>query len=658
MESSQTSDDINNSTLRFNINIHLILSQSHLSNGVEERDYAQYRSYCTRRLSRLRHAKSVRRDLSFSSSGYNRERAKNNTKRVRGGRHAFHPRRDIYLMDGSKHVNYVLVLIYDAERAWAHSMELKDHYERICSSSCKSDGEKKRSVALITKRSAGLNSIKKHSLRRLARAVGFANKLEMLTSETCNNKTVLEARAYVTWMRGNEYMSFSNWELACKAYTSAMSLCKILSTDGEEGSGTKIFSSRVTDVIGPCLQYCQNKLNRAFEYLDIDTPILASDSYNKYSSLKLDFTSERKSIIFSLQSKPMSIISFRGSEIGIENEKLRLVLVKISSLKCEVYNILKGCDGFVNDEKRINSTDLVGGKFLTLICAFEQAATIMMEDIRKYENMISDSFVNVRICQSRNLLVYIRYQKLKLLITRNERVADRLREEDRSEHYTHLCGRVNSRKRIEEIAFLYDVILEDTQNIVTLLSDVDKDAYEQLEEDIILEALANLHRILSLRCYYIGRICASISTPKFQNAIALFEHALFLAKRAVEEIEACAEMERSNHYIQTMVDLGKEISVFKCRSQICSYLFQHGNFGSLNISRGTLLHHLNEFECNSLIYQLTDFPLSLKFVLCKPTFFDITNNIVYALPREELQKFICLYSQKKKKGILRWILRA
>merc|ERR1712151_1362084 len=120
---------------------------------------------------------------------------------------------------------------------------------------------------------------------------------------------------------------------------------------------------------------------------------------------------------------------------------------------------------------------------------------------------------------------------------------------------------------------------------------------------------------------------------------------------------ACVEMESSDYYIHTMIDLGKEISVFKCRSKICSYLFQCCKCVPFN-ENSNLLHHLDDFNCNSLIYQLTDVPPRLKPISCKPNFFDITSNFVQVLPKEELQKLKEIYSENGPRTMLKWILRS
>merc|ERR1712071_81759 len=97
---------------------------------------AQYRSYCTRRLSRLRHSKPFRTELYKITKIYESNIGTNVSKATKGARHAFKPApyyRDesLSLEVAKTNENFMLAELISAERAWCHALELKVEYDDI-----------------------------------------------------------------------------------------------------------------------------------------------------------------------------------------------------------------------------------------------------------------------------------------------------------------------------------------------------------------------------------------------------------------------------------------------------------------------------------------------------------------------------------------------
>jgi hypothetical protein len=96
--------------------------------------------------------------------------------------------------EANQHVNHLLVALFQAERGWAHAMELK------------ALGETKQKNQHTPKRH--------YFLRRLHKAVKHAKYLEQLASATADDRTSLESQLYFHWMNGNYSLETSDWRVS------------------------------------------------------------------------------------------------------------------------------------------------------------------------------------------------------------------------------------------------------------------------------------------------------------------------------------------------------------------------------------------------------------------------------------------------------------
>lgn len=141
--------------------------------GVPIGDYSSYRSYCTRRLRRLRSA--VPQLLSHASKY---AEVKSNR------RHGFCPRKD---PEDITHENIVWNYLFLAERAWAHAM--------------------------ISNES-----------RRFNKAAKWAVLLQDAADRSADESTQLQARGYAAWMQGNAALAHKDFGTA-HGYYSTCSKC-------------------------------------------------------------------------------------------------------------------------------------------------------------------------------------------------------------------------------------------------------------------------------------------------------------------------------------------------------------------------------------------------------------------------------------------------
>lgn len=181
---------------KFSLAVHRVIDSNQASHGLRHDDYKQYHAYCTRRLSRLRHARPVRRDLVHSAVYVSGAKTRRN---------AYCPRNNTKL----DHENALWVVLLGAERAWAHSCELKALMGTSGkSSTLAAEHEKSRSSP---------GKIRRHALRRLKRAKQLATQFQELAEQAGDERTIVEAKAYGGWMRGNWGLEVGDWKVRSKS---------------------------------------------------------------------------------------------------------------------------------------------------------------------------------------------------------------------------------------------------------------------------------------------------------------------------------------------------------------------------------------------------------------------------------------------------------
>jgi hypothetical protein len=147
-----------------------LIKTAQTQNGLRHNDFDRYAQYCTRRLSRIRHAGSV--DFTY------------------GKGKAFVPK--TLTAEQVTDVRHLQIPLMNAERAWAMSQKYQQDI---------SDG-------------SGLAKDRYHPIQRLRKAVKWANLLESLTAERGDARAELETQAYAAWMRSSLAIDSEDWSTA------------------------------------------------------------------------------------------------------------------------------------------------------------------------------------------------------------------------------------------------------------------------------------------------------------------------------------------------------------------------------------------------------------------------------------------------------------
>jgi len=687
----------------FNISIHYLLTSSQNAHGLRHDDYAQYHSYLTRRLSRLRHTYPVRKNLThygpykkgIDTLAVTATTATNKASSKKLGKHAFHPRPQWSGTQANDHKNYILVELYSAERAWAHSMELKTMYDNVVSSSSNTINNTSKKL-FSSKSGTSPGKLRQHYLRRLKKAMKHAESIERIVNERvgiCNERTCMDIKAYGAWMRGNWYCESGKWKIACQEYAMSLNLCEALAKDTvttNEGfvpdhSNTQFkataaealqlsdfFHNRANNVLQPLLRYCQYELKQEGLFHEDEIAALTEEAIksgttamNEYVQAKLNAIKESE--LKRLASTPNSdgnevTIQFRGKTILIEDTSLRVAMLKLQQIKKEIGQMPSNTGASLSID-----TSKQDAMFLELLNSFDDALSIVSDMHKEYFSMTSGPSVNKKRFESEVLRGYFKFCKIQALMERNEKMVDKLREQDRDSYLTNRKNKTKSNKclsqeddnivkykRVEEIAHLYDALLQDAQAVTILPGGgdgSDDSQGEEIEDEFAMQASAMVLRIRALRCYYVGRMYGSDTIAKYPEALALYDQALKLASEAAEEMAAI------DANIDVLVALEKEIVSERCRANASAFLVMCGSNASSATTGLPLVRRLDDFDAGGPTYNLSSVPPSLEPIPCKPAFFDIANSYVTEFPLEDLQHHVNAHHLQSK-GFLRWFRRS
>eukprot|EP00871_Galdieria_phlegrea_P001654 jgi/Galph1/248/GphlegSOOS_G4937.1 len=267
--------------------------QAQVANGLKHGDYGRYRLYCTRRLHRLRKALK----LTHGRGKF--------TKRKLG--------EEELLSKGDTRI--LLLLLFQAERAWSHAMELKDEEALLRES-------KKRSKSSTVRR-------RQWPRRRLIKAALWATRLERLcTAALVDVKTCLEAKAYTAWMMGALLLERKRWKEAKESSLKAKIILQKLEQTPHISAQQKRTYEHYMEEVATCIRYVNYQLSRKMSSQEM------KDSMD--SSAVEDETVFMNGLQSQLeQSQPTNenmLVEWCGHVVPVIHERIREYLIHISSL--------------------------------------------------------------------------------------------------------------------------------------------------------------------------------------------------------------------------------------------------------------------------------------------------------------------------------------
>lgn len=210
--------------------------------GLKYDNYQRYRTYCSRRLHRIRKSLNVYQGIPSSAKA-----------RHLRGRKLYEVTNQMVAELHAKNIrlgeSMLLIPLVLAERAWAYAMQLKQEFE-----------------AQPRKRY--------HLRRRLARAVKHAQRFEALCNDqpsVCDERTKLEAQAYSAHMTGLYHSEVANWGEAKESYLKAQVIYFKLCLSIKQDEVADHYRQRIEE-LKASLRYCAYSLGTETSYENVNIP--------------------------------------------------------------------------------------------------------------------------------------------------------------------------------------------------------------------------------------------------------------------------------------------------------------------------------------------------------------------------------------------------
>ncbi|KAK6587628.1 signal recognition particle 68 [Cryptosporidium xiaoi] len=188
VENNET-ESYNESNLISKCELPILIIKKHLQeqNGMKYRDFAQYRRYCTRKLHRLR-----------------------SLLNLKCGRNKF---QKSYLESAKEYKDpkHFLILILLIERCWSFGNELG-------------------SIENTSKTKVN-NRNRLHGIRKLKKGCKIVDFLVENAQNQCTSRTIVEIKAYQSYILGNYYLKCSNWECAVSELKKSIDIYQQLKLD-------------------------------------------------------------------------------------------------------------------------------------------------------------------------------------------------------------------------------------------------------------------------------------------------------------------------------------------------------------------------------------------------------------------------------------------
>ncbi|KAK9844951.1 hypothetical protein WJX74_009011 [Apatococcus lobatus] len=468
------------------------IKDAQAQHGLRHNDWARYRKYCSKRL------RSTRRVAGLSQ-----------------GRGKFH-KRSIEAR-AAKNERWLELPLLEAERAWAHAMEMK--------------------AALETKPNA---SKRAHAIRRLTKAARSAGQLASLAAQRGTDRTALEAHVYAAYMTGLALQEKqTDWPAALDAFTRARKLTEQLALVGayEEQSACRQWA----EDIQPAVRFCQYQLDRKGAPSAATEPLFPEQALsNQAAQDKL--RTVMKDADLTPATSSASALQWRGQSFAVQGEQAALAVqpalearAKLSSAQPSSVPAAGSHETQDPRQARLQTLEKLIGAFSKARTALTGLAGGPSGPGRETPAMGSDA-ASLALAVS-GTLVDLQLERSWLLA---QLAAERLIQARKANDQTVAAtGKVKKMKvHPEDVAVQYERLATLSQELSELASRLGGQAGEALLD----ESAAKVAHFQAARCLYAGQ--SYQTAGKLAEAHALFERASQRCSEATSQYEACEHIER------------------------------------------------------------------------------------------------------------------
>eukprot|EP00818_Percolomonas_sp_WS_P001365 CAMPEP_0117444734 /NCGR_PEP_ID=MMETSP0759-20121206/5405_1 /TAXON_ID=63605 /ORGANISM="Percolomonas cosmopolitus, Strain WS" /LENGTH=547 /DNA_ID=CAMNT_0005236833 /DNA_START=10 /DNA_END=1653 /DNA_ORIENTATION=+ len=460
----------------------------------------------------------------------------------------------------------IWVLVLNAERAWAYGMQLKTEYQ--------------------TNSQGGSSAMRQHSIRRFTKAAKWANFLKENASKYLDERGTIEIEAYHNWLQGTVELEREKYADAARMFSEANKVYQQLATVGSMETRAR-YAKRSAEIAN-LLQYSQYELSRKSgddsAELAVIQNLLTQGSAAHMLNDKLEQVLEEER---TKQAASMETVTFLNREIAVQNERVRVSILKAQSLEKDLQNQ--------------KNTDQKLRFYEKLLLAYGDGVRILQEDVRKNASNSGQDYVE----QSRLLNTYLNYNYLMSIVKRNELLVQNILRQ-----MSNQTGGSDKQTRTpQEVAHLYDVILQNIEEMQDL-PEIDSDS--QLSNDLESKQIYNR----SFKLYFLA--ASYEHAGKSREAHALLKHTLSVIGAAKTKAQKNSEL------LSNLNELEAKAKKDMLQGHAQSYL----EANTAQAASSSVIANLDQYQSNDKVPELIAFPPNFEKIPCKPMFFDIAGNNV------------------------------
>ncbi|XP_063362163.1 signal recognition particle subunit SRP68 [Cydia amplana] len=394
--------------------------------GLRHADYQRYRGYCSRRIRRLRKVLKI-------PQGDRRHYRRRDVTTV----HVSGPKAEPRLL---------CVPLLQAERAWAHAMQLRQE----------ANTEPRKKFHLVS---------------RLKKAYAHSQSLlELCESGVCDARTQLEAGAYAAWLSGVLLVELQQWRGAAESLQRAQLVLENLCAALNEEERT-VYKQKVEE-LKPSLRYCAYNIGDQSAAGDL----VAMRGQGLIENLDTLMAQAKES-----RSGVMHEVEWRGRRVTVRPQKARMFLITLQDLD-------KSAAAAPSTEAKIDILD-------NILIDVKDAISAIKDEIKNDPKLKTTEGTQSGIYY---LLSYLMYLRLMRTIERNNLLVQQA--ETARKNNTQIDGK---KVRPQDLTRLYEIILQNF-NELQQLPGFENDAAYQQEIEIQMKAYK------AFRCYYIAQVLTGL----------------------------------------------------------------------------------------------------------------------------------------------------
>ncbi|CAF4900249.1 unnamed protein product [Pieris macdunnoughi] len=547
---TMTPEDVEKSepkiTNPLSLEIFRIIKDAQQQHGLRHGDFQRYRGFCSRRLRRLR-----------------------KVLKIPQGDRRHYRRRDVtstHLTSSNSENRLLCVPLLQAERAWAHAMQLRQE----------ANTEPRKKFHLIS---------------RLKKACSHAHLLLQLCEESgvCDARTQLEAGAYAAWLSGALLVELQQWRPAAESLKRAQivleNLCAALPED------ERIIYKQKVEELNPSLRYCAYNIGDESAAGDL----LAMRGQGLIENLDSLMAQAKES-----RSGVMHEVEWRGRRVTVRPEKVRLFLIALQDMDKSIANATTA-------QAKIDILE-------NILMDCKDAISAIKDEIKNDPKLKTAS--ETQMSSINYLLSYLMYLRLARTIERNNLMIQQAEEARKNN------APIDGKKvRPQDLTRLYEIILQNYTELQQLPGFENDSAYQQ-------EIETQVKAYKAFRCYYIAQVLTGLR--RFREALAMLERCSSYTADSIKnkhqekqileklrvlekDIESCKFEVHADSVLEDEEDEDKYVGkAYKDKKPLVDRLDDYREDTQV-------------LTKNPNIYKL---PPPMEAVPCKPLFFDLACNFI------------------------------